>query len=80
MSSASIGRIALHRIGSAELEIRECSDGFVEQNSAMDEKFLKLCRGLAADILQLSMWDLGCAQSIRITLHAKRCGYLTGPR
>ena len=48
-------------MGSAKLEMRECSDGFVEHNSAMVEYFLKLSGGLAADILQLSSpgtWDV----------------------
>ena len=42
------GGVALHGIGSADLEMRECTDGFVEHNSAMVEDFLELGGGFAA--------------------------------
>ncbi len=36
------GGVASHRVGSADLEMRDCSDGFVEHNPTMVEDFLKL--------------------------------------
>jgi hypothetical protein len=47
IGGASFGRVALHGIGSADLEMRECSDGFVEHDSAMVEDFLELGGGAA---------------------------------
>src|SRR5258708_6406171 len=35
--------VALHGIGPADLEMRECTDWFVHDNSAMVEDFLELC-------------------------------------
>ena len=43
-----LGGVALHGIGSADLEMRECADGFVEHNSTMVEDFLELGCGFAA--------------------------------
>ena len=43
-----LGGVALHSVGSADLEMRECADGFVEHNSAMVEDFLELGCGFAA--------------------------------
>ena len=45
---AGLGGVALHRVGSADLEMRECSDRFVEHNSAMVKNFLELSDGFAA--------------------------------
>jgi hypothetical protein len=42
------GGVALHRIGSADLEMRECADRVVEHNSAMAEDFLEFGGGFAA--------------------------------
>src|SRR6266849_6969619 len=42
------GGVALHGIGSTDLEMRECSNGFVEHNTAMVEDFLELGGGFAA--------------------------------
>ena len=39
------GGVALHGVSPADLEIRECSDGFIEYNAAMVDDFLELgCR------------------------------------
>jgi hypothetical protein len=43
-----LGRVALHNIGSADLEMGEYSDGLVDYNSAMVEDFLELGGGFAA--------------------------------
>src|SRR5271169_2777377 len=43
-----LGGFALHGIGSADLEMRKCPDGFVEHNSAMVEDFLKFGCGFAS--------------------------------
>src|SRR5580704_8736454 len=40
--------VALHGIGSADLEMRECSDGFDDYNPAMVEDFLEFSGGFAA--------------------------------
>src|SRR5437879_13829392 len=40
--------VALHGVGSADLEVRKCADGFVEHNPAVVKNFLKLCCGFAA--------------------------------
>src|ERR1700683_2717573 len=37
--------VALQRVGPAELEMRECADGFVQHNPAMVENLLKLGSG-----------------------------------
>ncbi len=42
------GGVALHRIGSADLEMRECADRFVYYNSAMVEDFLEFGGSFAA--------------------------------
>ena len=43
-----LGGVALHGVGSADLEMRECTNGFVEYNSAMGEDFLELGGGFFA--------------------------------
>ncbi len=48
IGSLGFDGVALHSIGSADLEMRECSDGSVEHNSAMVEDFLKLSGGFSA--------------------------------
>ena len=37
-----LGGVALDGIGSADLEMRECTDGFVSYNSTVVEDFLEL--------------------------------------
>src|ERR1700674_3299446 len=39
---AGLGGVALQRVGSAELQMRECADGFVLYDAAMVQNFLKL--------------------------------------
>jgi hypothetical protein len=46
-----LGGVALHGIGPADLEMRECVDGFVRDHSAMVEDFLEFCCGFAASSL-----------------------------
>ena len=53
IGSLGIGGVTPHGIGSADLEMRECSDGSVGHNSAMVEDFLGCCEWLA----ELSMGD-----------------------
>ena len=48
IGSLGFSGVALHGIGSADLEMRECPDGFVEHNSAMVEDFLELGSGFVA--------------------------------
>ncbi len=48
IGSTGFGGVALHSIGSAELEMRQCADRFVENDSAMVENFLELNGGLVA--------------------------------
>jgi hypothetical protein len=36
--------VALYGIGFADLEMRECSDGFIQHNSAVDDDFLRFGR------------------------------------
>src|SRR5438034_59848 len=48
IGSTGFGGVALHSIGSAELEMRQCADRFVENDSAMVENFLELNSGLVA--------------------------------
>src|SRR5260370_39781249 len=43
-----LGGVALHGVGSTDLEMRECSDGQVQHNLTMVEDFLELGCGLAA--------------------------------
>jgi hypothetical protein len=45
---AGFERVALHRVGASQLEMRQHADGFVEHKAAMVEDFLKLCRRFAA--------------------------------
>ena len=45
---AALGSFTLHRVGAAKLEMGQRPDGFVEDNPAMVEDFLKLCCGLVA--------------------------------
>ena len=42
------GVVVLQGVGAGEAEMSECSDGFVEYNSAMVENFLELGSGFAA--------------------------------
>jgi hypothetical protein len=43
-----LGRLTLHGACSADLEIRECSDGLDDHNPAMVEDFLEFSGGFAA--------------------------------
>jgi hypothetical protein len=43
-----LGWVALQHIGTGEAKMRDCTDGFVDYNSAMVEDFLELDGGLAA--------------------------------
>jgi hypothetical protein len=44
------GGVASHGIGFADLEMGECTDGFVLNNSAMVENFLELDGGFLAAV------------------------------
>src|SRR6266566_2594206 len=48
IGSTGFGGVALHSIGSAELEMRQCADRFAKNDSAMVENFLELNGGLVA--------------------------------
>jgi hypothetical protein len=48
ISRLGLRAVALHGIGSADLKMGECSDGFVDYNSAMVENFLELGDDFAA--------------------------------
>jgi len=43
------GAFACHHVGSAQLQVRQCADGFVLHNPAMVEDFLKLGPLLGAE-------------------------------
>src|SRR5271167_1920078 len=45
---AGLGGVALHGVGSADLDMRQCSDGFVHHNPAMVKDFLEFGGGFAA--------------------------------
>src|SRR5882762_880966 len=45
---ASLGDIALELVGATQLEMRQRPDGFIRNDAAMIEDFLKLCRRFAA--------------------------------
>ena len=60
--------VALHGIGSADLEMRECADRVVHHDSAMVEDFLELGRGFAA----LMRGQIGFAAHINWTQRSNR--------
>ncbi len=45
---ATLGIIALERVGATQLEMRQRPDGFIQNDAAMIEDFLKLCRRFLA--------------------------------
>jgi hypothetical protein len=48
VSGACFERIALERVGTPELQMSQRTDGFIQNNPAMVEDFLKLCRCFSA--------------------------------
>src|SRR5207247_10620580 len=60
IGSTGFGGVALHSIGSAELEMRQCADRFAKDDSALVENSLELDDGLAAQMGGL----IGCAAHI----------------
>src|ERR1700674_588648 len=50
ISHASVRDVALQRIRACEVEMRQCTDGFIQHNTTMVEDLLKLYRGFAAPI------------------------------
>ena len=49
---AGFGGVALHRIGSTQLDMSKCAQWAIRDYSAMVEKFLKLCYGIRPSMEQ----------------------------
>src|SRR5216683_1210468 len=49
---ATLGDVALEGVGTTQLEMRQCTDGFVEHDPAMVNNFLELGCGLFALVRQ----------------------------
>jgi hypothetical protein len=46
--SAGLGRVTLYRVGASQLKMGQRADGFIQNNAAMVDDFLKLCPRFAA--------------------------------